>query len=254
MSALGAALRNVMARSGYLVLKKAFVRYGYDLFVDIGRIGAPWGWRVETVFDVGANIGQFASDALAAFPGATVHSFEPHPVAFEQLKAAISDPRFVLHQLALGEERGEATLYDYGADENDAAMINSLVPDSRFAVAFGYEHKETAVRCETLDTVCAENGVERIDLLKVDTEGFDLFVLKGAERMLRERRIRFVYVEFNDVFAKEGTTGGALAPIAEYLGRFGMRYMVTYTDFVMHEGRVSVCANALFACPPENSQ
>ena len=83
----------------------------------------------------------------------------------------------------------------------------------------------------------------------IDTEAFDLSVMKGAARMLQERRIGFIYTEFNDLSVKEGTTGGALIPISEYLSPFGLRYVATYTDFVLPENGMFICANALFALP-----
>ena len=245
---VGTTLRALMTRLGYVAVKRDFIRFGYSLFTDIRRVSQAWGWSIETVFDVGANVGQFAGETLRELPEARVHSFEPHPGAFAQL-ARFSDPRLKAHELAMGAKPGDASLYVYGSEE-ETSLINSLTPDARFPLKFGYRAREVKVRCTTIDVFSANQGVERIDLLKVDTEGFDLFVLQGAERMLREGQVRFVYVEFNDLFTKDGTTGGALVPIAEYLAQFGFAYLCTYTDFVLYEGKVSVCANALFVAPP----
>jgi hypothetical protein len=134
----------------------------------------------------------------------------------------------------------------------DGSLINSLVADARFPTKFGYEAKEIKVACTTIDAFCADNKIPEIDLLKVDTEGGDLFVLQGARRTMEEGRIRFVYVEFNTLRSEPGTTGGALLPIADYLAPFGFQYVVTYTDFALHQNEISVCANALFAAPPRS--
>jgi FkbM family methyltransferase len=248
-----AVARKTLDRLGYLFLKREFVRFGYSLFVDLRRVGDNWGWSIDTVFDVGANVGQFARETLRELPQAKVHSFEPHPTTYARLTENLGDPRLTPHQLALGDKEGEATLYVYG-DDGSSTLINSLVPDAKFPTKFGYKPTEVKVRCATIDNVCQENGVTRIDLLKVDTEGFDLTVLQGAERMFREGRVRFVYVEFSELLPSGGETSGALTPIAEYLGRFGFQYLVTYTDFVLHRGEVSVCANALFVAPPPTAQ
>ncbi|HVM99031.1 MAG TPA: FkbM family methyltransferase [Caulobacteraceae bacterium] len=249
MSLVASAFRAGLRRAGYDLVKPEFARFGTSLFVDVGRICREWDWLVEVVFDVGANVGQFAAEALAGFPAARIHSFEPFPLALAKLTAALSDPRLTTHELALGDARGETTLYAYGA-EDETSHINSLVPDARFPRRFGYTPREVRVRADTVDLFCQDAGIERIDVLKVDTEGFDLFVLKGAKAMLEAGRIRFVYVEFNDLFEVPGATGGALIPIAEYLRAFGYAYLVTYTDFVLYERRVAVNANALFALPP----
>jgi hypothetical protein len=54
-------------------------------------------------------------------------------------------------------------------------------------------------RVMTLDAYCLENHIEQIDFLKIDTEGYELFVLKGARHMLEQNRIRVVQFEFNEM-------------------------------------------------------
>jgi hypothetical protein len=58
----------------------------------------------------------------------------------------------------------------------------------------------------TIDDYCAEHGITFIDHLKIDTEGHDLFVLKGAQRMLRERRIGALQFEFSEMNLLSRTT------------------------------------------------
>src|SRR5262249_7971596 len=117
-------------------------------------------------------------------------------------------------------------------------------------VEFGYHSESTSVACQTIDSYCVSNGVSLIDLLKIDVEGCELQVLNGAEKMLDKGRVAFVYAEFNDLQPKADATGGALLPLAEYLGRFGYRYIATYTDFVALDAGLFVVANVLFALPP----
>ena len=91
---------------------------------------------------------------------------------------------------------------------------------------------------------------KRVGFLKIDTEGHDLAVLRGAEEMLAKGAIRFVYVEFNDLQPKTGTTGGALYPMDELLRRFGFQFVASYNDLVVAEGGLFGVSNALFAAPP----
>ena len=99
----------------------------------------------------------------------------------------------------------------------------------------------------TLDEVRRELGVERINLLKIDTEGFDLQVLQGARQSLEEGRIDCIYLEFNTLLPKPGTSGGALLPLAEFLTPLGFNLISTYTDFLVTEGDFFGGYNALFA-------
>jgi hypothetical protein len=134
--------------------------------------------------------------------------------------------------------------------EYDMSLLNSLTSDAPFAVRFGLEGRCIQVCCTTLSAYCREKGIDRIDVLKIDTEGHDLAVLQGAEQMLSKGAIRFVYVEFNDLQPKMGTAGGALCPMDEFLRPFGFRFIASYNDFIVAEGELLVVSNALFAAPP----
>jgi Methyltransferase FkbM domain len=89
-----------------------------------------------------------------------------------------------------------------------------------------------------------------IDVLKIDTEGCELVVLKGAEGLLSSRKVRFVYAEFNDMLPRVGATGGALVPISNVLAPLGYRFVATYPDHMEIGSELHVGANALFALPP----
>jgi FkbM family methyltransferase len=248
--ALQRAVRYCLDRLGYVLWKREFLQYGILPFLDISRLSKAWGSTVTIIFDVGANIGQTSRQARDAFPDARIHAFEPHPETFGKLKISAAQDRFLAYQLALGEKDGEATFYEY-ASSGEGSLINSLTPNARFPLQYG--HSATgciSVTCSTIDSFCAEHKIDHVDLLKIDTEGFDLNVLRGAERMLRQRAIKFVYVEFNDLEPREGAAGGSLMPISAYLSQFEFRYITSYTDFVLTGDPVFVCANALFALPP----
>ena len=249
---LAKLIRTVLDRFGYVLWKREFLPYGISPFLDIVRLRRASGHPVRTVFDVGANIGQTSRLALATFPDARIFAFEPHPDTFKRLTEAITDRRLSAYQIAFGEQDGDVTLYEYASSGSDT-FINSLVPDARFAIQFGKCAKERVARCSTIDCFCEKYGIERIDVLKIDTEGSELFVIKGATRMLRERRITFILTEYNDLLPKPGTTGGSLLPIAEYLSSFGYRYVASYTDRVFHQKEMFVSANALFAGDSEDS-
>jgi hypothetical protein len=81
-----------------------------------------------------------------------------------------------------------------------------------------------------------------VDVLKIDTEGADMAVLRGANDTLAKRGVRFVYSEFfND------GRGTNLKELIEFLEPLGFRFIATHTDNVIPEnGDIFVCANALF--------
>jgi len=144
----------------------------------------------RVVLDVGANNGAYARMVARAAPRAEIHAFEPHPRTFAALQAASPGIRAV--NKALGEQEGELELYDFA--EADGSTQASL---SREAVAlFDPNLVAHRVTCTTLDRYMAEAGLERAALLKIDTEGFDLSVLRGAKEAIAAKRFDLIQFEF----------------------------------------------------------
>jgi FkbM family methyltransferase len=86
---------------------------------------------------------------------------------------------------ALSEKVGEARFYSNGA----GAGTNSLSPSSGLNVE--------VVKVTTIDQFLQQSGNETVSMLKIDTEGFDLLVLRGAEKSLHDGRIDIVQFEYN---------------------------------------------------------
>ncbi|MFC0406750.1 FkbM family methyltransferase [Roseomonas elaeocarpi] len=144
------------------------------------------------LFDVGANYGSYADYLARLAPTARIHAFEPHPRTFERLSRHLSGRSVTLVQTALSDQRGELELFDFA--DGDGSTQASL---SRDAVdMFADRVVRHVIECTTLDAYLEQAGIDRVDFLKIDTEGFDLNVLKGAERAIRDRRIGMIQFEF----------------------------------------------------------
>ena len=152
------------------------------------------------------------------------------------------------YNLALDKEQRTASLCEYRS-----STINSLTPDARYASLYEKQVRTIPVQCTTLDAFCEQYGFSSIDVLKIDTEGYELNVLHGAHLTLARGVVRFVYLEFNDMLEKPGITGGALVPIAEFLGPLGYRFVAAYHRLHCRtDGDMFGVSNALFAIPPKN--
>jgi FkbM family methyltransferase len=227
----------------YVLRQRDNTIYGHDAFLDIVRLSKLMNYTDGAVFDVGANSGQSALRLLREFPNKQIYSFEPHSRTFAELKKNIQKCRNVTAiNAALGSENCVAEFFVY---ENCA--LNSLANDSpfvsRFAVSSADVHKVTVTR---LDEFCSANGIASVHTLKIDTEGFDLEVLKGATLMLEMGRIKFIYVEFNDLFEISNATGGSLVAIGEFLRKWGFRFVASYTEYVEPRDGFFIGCNALF--------
>lgn len=146
------------------------------------------------IFDVGANIGQFSGMAKTVLKGYpyTIHCFEPGSHTFDQLRKNIGDDNlFRLNNFALGENVGSASLFYDEAGSGLASMtkrnLDHLVID--------FNRSET-ISVDTIDNYCDRARIAKIDLLKMDVEGHELDVLKGAARLLDGRRIDSILFEF----------------------------------------------------------
>ena len=148
------------------------------------------------IFDVGANKGQTVKKFRKAFREPKIHSFEPSPTMFDLLRTnTASIPDVHLWDRALGSASGQMAL-----QENDESTMTSFLPLSKFG--WGSVIKQTSVAVDTVDHFCLEHQIDRIDILKSDTQGYDLEVFKGAERMFQQNRIGLVFTEiiFNDMY------------------------------------------------------
>lgn len=146
---------------------------------------------IETVFDVGANVGQSARRYREWFPRARVLCFEPASATFERLRTALAgDARVECLRLALGAREGSARMMVEPNSELSFVVGGGAVADAASAGATAEE-----VEMTTLDDLCRARGVARIGLLKLDVEGGELDVLAGASALLREQRIDLIQVE-----------------------------------------------------------
>lgn len=131
----------------------------------------------KIIFDVGANQGDYSRLALTACPQAHVYAFEPIPAVFDQLVANLAqDPRAELFPLALADHNGPKT-FDF--DPTNTGITSAVQGVHEFVHGLKGTQSITAPgRC--LDDFCAEHGIDGIDLLKIDVEGFEANVLRGG--------------------------------------------------------------------------
>jgi FkbM family methyltransferase len=152
-----------------------------------------------TVFDVGANIGRYAMLAREFAPSATVHAFEPHPAAFAKLEASAAKHGFVAHQFALGQKTGTVELFDYADEEVGGGSEHASLYRQVIEVVHQQEAVQISVPCETVDRMAKKLAIASVNLLKIDTEGHELPVLKGAAGLLKSKKIDVIQFEFNEM-------------------------------------------------------
>jgi FkbM family methyltransferase len=158
----------------------------------------------RVVFDVGAHLGEMSRHFLNALPGAQVFAFEPQAASRERLLQRFDgEPRLQVVDAALGEARG-STRFHEGVSSATSSRFPRNAVGRRYYRADFVMRQTTEVRLETLDGFCAAAGVERIDLLKLDTQGGERDILLGASGLLGSGRIELIVTEFFVVPHYEG--------------------------------------------------
>ena len=140
----------------------------------------------DVVFDVGTNIGTISN----WFANRTqhVHGFEPHPDNLRMTNDQIvlrKTTNITLSQIALGSEPGTLQLHVKSFHGHHSLGDTSVSPTV----------EKIDVEVDTVDRYCASNGIERIDFLKIDVEGFEEDVLRGATTMLKSKNVGIVLFE-----------------------------------------------------------
>lgn len=140
----------------------------------------------DVMFDVGANDGRTILRLQHQLSQPRIFAFEPVAATFRTLVARTAHLQNVrAFQLGLGAESGQSTIYLSTID-----AMNSLAP--------GWTEDSVAtevVTISTVDQVMAEHDVDFVHFLKIDTEGYELEVLRGAERALSASRVGIIQVE-----------------------------------------------------------
>jgi FkbM family methyltransferase len=187
------------------VLKMALRARGYDNCGDFASTGeAKLIERIartkpKLCIDVGANKGDY-SRALLENTAARVIAFEPLPRTFARL-LVLADRypgRLIAVNRGVGDVNAELELH-YSEADSELASFSSEVSDIPYVAAAN--RSRIAIPVTTLDSYLEAEGrawvSEGIDLLKVDTEGFEYNVLLGARRTLASLRPKFIQLEMN---------------------------------------------------------
>jgi FkbM family methyltransferase len=183
--------------------------YGYDFRTNgeerVLRTLAPF--PMLTVFDVGANVGDWSKVAFEIFGRPEIHAFELSESTRATLRLNLDaigsnqsiktrgltfagDAKLHAPAVALGAAPGEFSYKDYG----DGSTVNTLVPT---AFHDGTKsHTMRTAQVTTGDAYVREHGIKRIDLLKVDVEGAELSVLQGFKESIAAGVVNTIQFEY----------------------------------------------------------
>lgn len=168
-----------------------------------------------TVLDVGANVGDYTMAVLDVLPHATVHSFEIVPATRERLATRLAgQPRCLVASCGLSDGAGRLRIASRRGCDTDARVASPLLT--------GFSH---VIACDVItgDQYLQLHGLSTIDLLKIDTEGHDLAVMKGFSGAIGAGRVAAIQFEYGTTWIPYGNflhdAYALLAPAGYSVGR-----------------------------------
>jgi FkbM family methyltransferase len=154
------------------------------------------------IFDVGANVGQSIELFRSIFPRCHVYAFEPTASCVEVLRNKAFGDCVEIFPMALGDKEEPRMFHEYEESVFNSVLSLDLSDENRFSYVKSVGSSVCLTR--TVDLMIKQLGCERVDLLKIDTQGFDMHVLKGAADALQRGTVKVVMVELNFVAMYEG--------------------------------------------------
>lgn len=172
----------------------------------------------DVVVDVGAYIGDFTLKACSKVgERGKVIAFEPSPEEYNILKWNVDASLFgncLLYNIACGCNKGNQTLYLSASDQHNPSSKSLVNKSGMDAHVRG---TTSVVSTHRLDDICKNAGITHVDFLKIDTEGYGLKVLKGAEGLLKNGT--YIAMEIH-LPAERG--------VSDYLSKLGYKQVVSF--------------------------
>lgn len=192
------------------------------------------------LLDVGANAGQTIAQFLSIFTRPQIYAFEPSSKMFHLLNSREFGDHVSLQNYALGKEISNREFINYRNPQLSSFLPIDPHEENR------YRHEEIEnrewVEIRTVDIFLQQNSISMVNLLKIDTQGFDLEVLLGAEESLKKGMIQNVLVELN--FTRKYMNQCQAKDLMELLSQHHMR-LVDFYHKVRQNNTLAWC-DALF--------
>lgn len=201
-----------------------FIANGKILELDLKRAK----FTPQYIFDVGANIGQSANQYLTHFPNASIYCFEPVKTVYDELIANTQTPKIKCFNVALGDKAGQVKIYKSNS-YNGIGSINGINNSDLSEI----ETIEVAVGKD----ICVDYNIPFIDLLKIDTEGYEMPVLKGLEPLLKDK-VTFIFIETG--FNRADHCKTHIIDLIEYLQSFGFVVSGFYNQYRIGQHKLNL--------------
>lgn len=196
------------------------------------------------IFDIGAHTGNTVIEYLKDFPEACLYCFEPYSESFNILKERFSKNKKVqCHKFALSNKKESRILNcNKSSDTNSLLQFSDEANQLWESNDLFSNYGQNEVECYSLDLFCEENQIENIDILKLDCQGFEKYILEGSKVMLEFQKINLIFTEvsFREIY--NGQT--QFHEVCSYLEKYNFQLFNLY-DCVIKSAQM-IQSDALF--------
>lgn len=183
-----------------------FARFFTNTGLALGRI-KDRGVFIATILDVGASDGRWSAAALKFWPGARCHLIEANPAHEAGLQTACTRPNFSYTLAAAGETIGTAR-FKASQDTDGGTLAAGVLTDAEYYIE---------VSLTTVDREVEKNKLSGPFLIKLDTHGYEVPILKGAEKALEKTNLVVIETYLFDI-AQESLKFHEICSLMEGLG------------------------------------
>ncbi|MGE0089289.1 MAG: FkbM family methyltransferase [Bacteroidales bacterium] len=160
-------------------------------------------FKVDTIFDVGANLGNYTLLLSENFKKSKIYCFEPHPNNFDKLNKNLSNTQNVsTYNIGFSDSNMETVLFDYA---NKGGSSHATLYEATITEIIQSRAEAISVKMQTIDNFLASHPeIENISFLKIDTEGNEYKILLGAKDALHNNKINIIQFEIgvNNIISK----------------------------------------------------
>jgi len=187
-----------------------------DRFSDLYRL-LPHDENI-LIFDIGANVGDMTIKFRDMYPLSTIHCFEPTPEAFKKLRWRFKeDAQVKLNNVAVSDANGTKKFFV----NEEYNKVNSLLQrNQELSKYYRYDvKKHIEVKTIALGPYCNANKIQKVNLLKLDIQGGEIYALKGAVEILKRKKVDVLLTEVLFVELYEG--GAVFFELSAFLAQYG---------------------------------
>ncbi len=141
------------------------------------------------VFDVGANVGDWSKFVINEYQGMNyqLYMFEPSTSAYDKMVQNIKPTNSIKQfKIGFGDKQEKIKIY---YDNEAQGSAGAFIKDAKYS---------EEIELYTIDSFCNENGIKKIDFLKMDVQGYEYNILHGAKEMLESGNIKYIQFEFDE--------------------------------------------------------